>query len=97
MGRTEGRTEGRREGTVLKNIAKKKLWEKYQHFFWNHYSNFGKFDLALTIHNERKWRKIAIKEELKKKKIELNISKDLENIKTIKLIFLNKIIKKIQK
>jgi len=41
----------------------------YQESLYLHPSNFGKFDLALTIHNERKWRKIAIKEELKKKKI----------------------------
>ena len=41
----------------------------YQESLYLHPSNFGKFDLALTIHNERKWRKIAIKEELKRKKI----------------------------
>ena len=41
----------------------------YQESLYLHPSNFGKFDLALKIHNERKWRKIAIKEELKKKKI----------------------------
>ena len=40
----------------------------YQESLYLHPSNFGKFDLALKIHNERKWRKIAIKEELKKKK-----------------------------
>jgi len=41
----------------------------YQESLYLHPSNFGKFDLALTIHNERKWRKIAIKEEIKRKKI----------------------------
>ena len=40
----------------------------YQESLYLHPSNFGKFDLALKIHNERKWRKIAIEEELKKKK-----------------------------
>ena len=41
----------------------------YQESLYLHPSNFGKFDLALKIHNERKWRNIAIKEELKAKRI----------------------------
>ncbi len=41
----------------------------YQESLYLHPGNFGKFDLVLKIHNERKWRKIAIKEELKKKRI----------------------------
>ena len=41
----------------------------YKESLYLHPSNFGKFDLVLKIHNERKWRKIAIKEELKRKKI----------------------------
>ena len=34
-----------------------------------HPDNFRKFDLTLKIHNERKWRKIAVEEELKRKKM----------------------------
>ena len=41
----------------------------YQESLYLHPSNFGKFDLALKIHNVRKWRNIAIKEELKAKRI----------------------------
>ena len=41
----------------------------YEESLYLHPSNFGKFDLDLKIHNERKWRKIAIEEELKRKKI----------------------------
>ena len=41
----------------------------YQESLYLHPSNFGKFDLTLKIHNERKWRTIVFQEELKKKKI----------------------------
>ena len=41
----------------------------YQDSLYLHPKNFAKFDLSLKILNERKWRKIAIEEELKRKKI----------------------------
>ena len=41
----------------------------YNESLYLHPKNFGQFDLELKILNERKWRRIAIEEELQKKKI----------------------------